>query len=381
MHRRVRLLWCALALAWALYPACALAADMGADIERSMPSDAQLAGFQSYADDNAPQIRVRELIGELASGGTVSLDEIVDAALKAAREAFYRVGGQIAALVVPAVLLSALKLLESGDESRRRVCAFVMYVTAAGAMLGLFSGSVSVALNITERAGGYIETLFPVLTALLAACGATATAAASAPVGTLAAAVLSGTVTEAMMWLCAGAAALAVAGTLSEHFSLARLLDLFKSALHWISALTLTAFAGLMGLANLMGGGQDSATMRAAKYAVGTLIPGVGGEVADTMNALSYSAALVKNATGVTGLVVLAVSVLPPLIELGAAYFAVRLSAALIEPLGGGQMQKLADRFSTALGMLLVAASTSVVVAVALTGAVLSVPLSAMAGA
>ena len=51
----------------------------------------------------------------------------------------------------------------------------------------------------------------------------------------------------------------------------------------------------------LLSTGYDSAAVRTARYAVDNLLPVVGGEVANTMDALVSSVLLVKNAAGAVG--------------------------------------------------------------------------------
>ena len=74
-----------------------------------------------------------------------------------------------------------------------------------------------------------------------------------------------------------------------------------RSVVNWGAGVLMTGFLGLSAVRALLSAGYDSAAVRAARYAVDNLCP-VGGEVANTMDALVSSVLLVKNAAGATGL-------------------------------------------------------------------------------
>ena len=113
--------------------------------------------------------------------------------------------------------------------------------------------------------------------------------------------------------------------------------------------------------------------MRTARYAVDNLLPVVGGEVANTMDALVSSVLLVKNAAGATGLIALLVLCARPLFALVAALFALRLASALLEPVAEEGLIALAERFSQVAAMLLVICASAAVILTLLLGGTLTV--------
>ncbi len=337
-----------------------------------LPTDDQLAELTDVMKDASAPLDLGSMIRTLAGGGAVGYQDVLDSAKAALRSEMARSLLLLFELLIPALLVAVLGELMGGSDKKALAAGFICYLVAALALMAAFREAAAAAMTLARDVGRFIEAMFPILTALLAACGATITAAAYAPLLSLGAGILSASLTSAAMGLCSFASVVAVFGSLSERFSLGKLLDLSKQLLNWLTGLTLTAFLGLVAAQNLLSGAQDSAALRASKYAAKNLIPGVGGEVADTLATVGASAAAVKNAVGVTGLVALALLCLAPLVRLFAAMLTAKVAAALFEPLGGGPLGKLIERFETVFGMLLVAGCASVVVGVILIGAALS---------
>lgn len=353
-----------LLLCLALLPAPALA---------DMPSEEQLQPLEELVSESGARIDLPQMIRVLMSGEALDPSELLQSAKDALQSALNSALALLGRLMVPVLLMAILgELIPEGDK-KTAAAGIVCYLAAALMLMQAFSEHARTALTLIQRMGRLIEALFPILSALMVACGWVTSAAAFAPLLSLGAGLLSGAVGNVSLALCRAAAVVAAFGSLSERFSLGKLLSLMKSALNWIIGLALTGFLGFTSLQNLLSAGQDSANMRAAKYAVGNLIPGVGGEVADTMNAALSSAILVKNATGATGLVLMLALSVEPLIRLLLITLILRLGEALSEPLNGGQLGKLISRFTDVFQMLLMAAAAAVVIGVILVGATLSV--------
>ena len=136
------------------------------------------------------------------------------------------------------------------------------------------------------------------LIALLSAAGGGATAAMLSPLRGVAGGAIGTAAGSGGLALCACAAGVARAGELSERIRLTKLFKLLRTLCNWLMGACMTAFLAVVSVQGLLGAGYDSVAVRTAQYAVDNLMPVVGGDVADTMDALIGSAQLVKNALG-----------------------------------------------------------------------------------
>ena len=102
------------------------------------------------------------------------------------------------------------------------------------------------------------------------------------------------------------------------------------------------------------------------------VLPGMTCLLALENSSLEETVTVGKNAAGVTGLCLLLLVCVRPLLAILAPLLASRLAAAMIEPVEDGPVARLIDRFGDVLSMLLVVVVASCVMAMVLIGATLA---------
>ncbi len=310
--------------------------------------------------------------------GEIPLDP--DSLLQKAR-ALFLAAWQRTLAFFPGVMLPALLAALTARLAGGRGASVAQYVCclagalAEAALLRELIESIGGALRQTA---GIAEAVFPLLAGLLAASGAGTTAsmlASTAAFACRSAVHLFGTVGPRY---CAINAAVAIAGSLNPRLSLNKLFGLLADLGKWAAGIAMTFLVGLLSVQGLLGAGYDSASVRAARYAVDNLLPVIGGEVADTLDAIISSARLVKNAAGVTGMALVVAVCVRPLLRTTAALICLRLAAAAMEPLGEDALAQMTERFAEVIRLLLIFASACTVQLLLLLGVFLVVGKSAV---
>ena len=198
----------------------------------------------------------------------------------------------------------------------------------------------------------------------------------SAAMLTPAAAIVSGVITSVAsglgLGLCSCAAGIASACEISSRIRLSKLFELLKNVCNRMMITLIGLFLGILKVQELLGGTYDSAMVKTARYAADTLIPVVGGEVAGTVDMIVGSAKLVKNASGVTGIVMLAVLCLRPVLKIAVPLIACRVTSAMLEPVSTGKLGGMLERFGDVMTMLLAVVISSMVLGMLLLGATLA---------
>ena len=122
-----------------------------------------------------------------------------------------------------------------------------------------------------------------------------------------------------------------------------------------VSATTLimTAFTAYLSLTGAVSGAADAVTLRAAKSAISTALPVVGGIISDAAGTVVAGAGLIKSAVGSLGMVAAAAVCLSPFIALGMQYLMYKLAAALAAGFAPGRLPKLISTLGGAFGMVL----------------------------
>ena len=199
-----------------------------------------------------------------------------------------------------------------------------------------------------------MQSLFPLLLTLLAAVGGTAGAAFFQPAVVAACGTMTELVRSVSLRLALAAGAASILSHLSPRMRISRLCALLKTGASWTLGVGFTVFISVTALQSLGAAAADGVSIRAAKYAVDHFVPVVGGMFADTMDTLVGASLLIKNALGVTGLLLLLSAGAVPMLQTLAAAMAYRACAALLEPLSDDRASGCIQDFSDILMLLFV---------------------------
>ncbi len=152
--------------------------------------------------------------------------------------------------------------------------------------------------------------------------------------------------------VCAVCLSFSLMDALGTRLSLSALCDQVKK---WYTALLGLIFF-LLGLAlsaqSVLVGRADSLGMRGIKYAVGSWIPVVGGAVAGTLGTVAESIRLLRGVCGIAGVMLVALLLLPTLIELLLFRTAIRLGATAATLLGCDGESRLLSEMASLYGYL-----------------------------
>ena len=350
----------------------ALFVPLGAHCEGDVEKLVDALDLAAMEEAVGEDLDVRSLILSLASG-EAEMD--AEAAYGQAKEIFLNewreMFGILPVLMLPALISAVVRRMLGGQRSAA-AAQYLCYLACALAQTGLLTGLLQEAEAFARRISELTDAVFPLLVGLLSSSGATAAAAMLTPMAALLGRMIVSLFGGAGIKVCSFAAAVAVAGNLNRNISLKNLFGLIVSVVNWTLGFVMTGFVGLLSVQGLLGGGYDSTSVRAARYAVDNLLPVIGGEVADTMDALISSVLLVKNAAGVTGMLALLVVCAGPLLRFAAAALSLKLSAAVLEPLAESGLTHLTEQIAKVVRMLLTIAAACVVLAMLLMGAALT---------
>ena len=129
------------------------------------------------------------------------------------------------------------------------------------------------------------------------------------------------------------------------------------SFLKWVCTTALTllvlAFTTYLGLTGIITGKADEFTAKAAKAAISTALPVVGGTLADAADALVSAAGMVRNAVGVFGLLAAAAICLGPFLAIGVKYLIYKGVSALSQSICEKRLSDMIGEIGTAFGLLL----------------------------
>lgn len=298
---------------------------------------------------------VEEAVRAIASGETLSAEDMVASALGLFFDALSGLGALMLSLILPVLLASLLShtLVAEGDSLGslvRSVCFVLILIPIVLLVIGELEHARETIVAMTTR----MEKMLPMLLALLTAVGGNASSAFLHPVVVAASGSMVFLAREVILRLVMCTCAVTAVNHLSDRAHLTRMAQLLRSAVCWLLGVSFTVFLGAMSLQGVCSASIDGVAIRAAKYAVDNFVPVVGGMFSDTMDTLVGCTLIVKNALGVAAVLVLGAVILGPMIRTLAVVFVMKLSAALLEPVADADVIGAIGDFSRTIVLFLI---------------------------
>jgi len=248
-------------------------------------------------------------------------------------------------LLFLAVLCAMLQNLQNSfEKSGISLLAYsVCFIFMAVIALTAFYNAVTLASRTVGYMVGFMEALLPLLISLLAGVGALTSAALFTPLMLFVISSISIIIKDVVLPLLLLTATLDCLNYLSDKYRLSNLANLLKQASMMTLGLLMVLFIGIITIQGAAGSVADGLALRTAKFATATFIPVVGKVLADTVELVMGASLLIKNAVGIFGVVAVVMICLIPLIKLLSLIAVIKISGALVQPMGDEKMAKCLD--------------------------------------
>ncbi len=241
----------------------------------------------------------------------------------------------------------------TGDFLNTSTTEVVHIVCYAAVVVILMTGVVSVINTVTstvENMARFAEIVFPVLLTLLSLVGGASSVALYQPMMGVMSGFSIQLIISVILPAFIATIVFSVVGNMSKTVKLQKMTKLIKSGASWLIGIVFGLFATFLTVQGITGGVVDKFGFNAAKFALSSYVPVLGGYLSDGFDLLSASLVLVKNAFGLTGVTVILSVMLFPLLKLVVFMLGLRLTSAVAEPVGdarvSGMMSSLADSMS-----------------------------------
>ena len=146
---------------------------------------------------------------------------------------------------------------------------------------------------------------------------------------------------------------LGIVSNISDKIQINKLSNFFKSSSIWILGIILTIFVGLVSIEGTLSSNVDGITAKTAKAAVSSFIPVVGKILGDAVDTVIGCSSILKNATGIVGIIVLIGIAIIPIIKLAILMGVYYLTSAVCQPIADEKITKLLDQIGDTFKILL----------------------------
>ena len=238
-----------------------------------------------------------------------------------------------------------------GDKINKVIyfaCFSLVAVMVFSAFKGLLENT-TVALNSIKT---QMQLVFPILLTLITSIGSIVTVSTFQPAVVLLTSTVSSLITSLLVPLFLFSFVFNIVGNLSSNVKLEKCSKFIFSLFKWILGAVVAVFMTVLSLQGIMASVTDSISIKTTKFALKSYVPIVGGFVSDGLGLLVASGVLIKNAVGLTGLLVLGSTIIVPVVEIAIFSLGLKLVSAVVEPLSNNNMANFLYNSSKCLNML-----------------------------
>lgn len=325
---------------------------------------ALFAAHTVYAD--TPQLEnepfFNKAVSDIASGSfSLNPADIIKYIQNLFTKEIRESGSILITLICIGTAASVIGMFDTFSSKETANAAFFACFTAVcTAALGSFLTALRYASSVIEAMTDFITKFSPLLTVMLLSSGHAASAGVFHPVLSGAVYILSLIVKKWLIPLIAFETVLSIISRMNDTISITGFCKLIHSLVKWILAASFTLFTGICSIYGFTTPALDVLGAKAVKFAVGSLVPVVGGFLSDSMETVISGGQMMKNAVGGAGLAVMCVTCCVPVIKLAVICLMLKLGAAVIEPISdkriSGMLWSISSSVMQLFGMVIVIA-------------------------
>lgn len=275
-------------------------------------------------------------IGADGSGITgLSLEHVIEAIKEEFRTSVNRPMTMFSSLLA-VILLTALlgNLGNSSDSSLKKVFSFVSSLASTIIISSNLGTALEGISSAVSAASDFSLTYIPVIAGVIAVGGHVSTAAVYSSLMMIAVQILTQITVNILLPVTSCLIGISAAGGLDGELKIDKMGDGLKKAIIWILGLIMTIFIGFLTLQSNITAAADSVSLRAARFAVSTSVPFVGGSVSDALSTMKTSIELLKSGIGSFGVLTGCCVLFPVLISALCHRFFLFLAGLISDILG-----------------------------------------------
>ncbi|NLJ31731.1 MAG: stage III sporulation protein AE [Clostridiales bacterium] len=207
----------------------------------------------------------------------------------------------VIAVMLLCALLNGMKL-SFGEKSLGGVIGMVGTLCICTVVIQPVVACISGAAQVIQAAAGFLLACVPVLVGIMIAAGQPASAGSYNLLMTAAGNVISLVSASVLVPLMNIFLALSIVAAVSPGINLNGLCGAINKTVKWILGLMMTVFSGLLTMHSIVAAAVDSASAKAAKFVVSSIVPVIGSALGEAVNTITGCVKVLKAGVSAFGL-------------------------------------------------------------------------------
>ena len=277
----------------------------------------------------------KDIISSIAAGkfspdSQGILNRLISLFLGELKGAFLLIGSIAAVILIGAFIKNLDNSFGKNAVSEASGLALFLYIATIAA--AAFENATGYVLGSLHDITVFVHSIIPSMTMLCMSGGEAVSATMAHPVIYFVCSAFGALIKNVITPLVLLRAVCTLLCAVTGNDSLSEFTGLFSKLHKTLLALSMSLFAGIMGISSFAAASFDSLAARGVKFAISASVPVVGGSISEAMSSVAGSAMLLKNAIGLGGVIVIFSMFAIPLLKLWALSLAFRITAAFTAP-------------------------------------------------
>nr|WP_225445536.1 stage III sporulation protein AE [Paenibacillus arenosi] len=245
-------------------------------------------------------------------------------------------GKLIVTIVILAVFSMVLETLQTAFERNTvsKIAYSISYMVIIILAINSFNVAISYAKDAISGMIHFMMAMVPVLFTLLASLGNVITVSVLHPLIVFMIHLVGTIIYTVVFPMLFFSAVLHIVSSLTDKYKVTQLANLLRNISVGLLGILLTVFLGVISVQGVTSSVTDGVAIRTAKYITGNFVPVVGRVFSDATDTVITASLLVKNAVGLTGVIILLFLCAFPALKILTLALIYNVSAAIMQPLG-----------------------------------------------
>lgn len=298
-----------------------------------------------------PELEKGSLVDYIKSANDFSFKEMCTGVLKFIFHEMIVNGKLIATLILLTIFSMFLQSLQNAFETTAvsKIAYSVVFMVLMIIALNSFQLSIQYASGAIQNMIHFTIAFIPILLALIATSGGIISAGFFHPVILFLTNVSGLFVDRIVLPLLFLSVLLSIVSTLTSQYKATQLAGLLRNWSVGLLGVFMTVFLSIVSLQGSATAVADGIAIKTTKFVTSNFIPVVGKMVTDATDTVISASGLLKNTVGIAGVSILLLLIMFPAVKILIIAFVYKLSAALLQPLGGGPIIACLDIISKSI--------------------------------
>lgn len=299
--------------------------------------------------------------------GKVDNNKIIKVVLRICSRTMKKTLENFSSIVLIILIGAILKAISEnlGNESVSKIAYFVQFILIVTILLKNFSDIIIEIKSSMSDLLAFSNTLIPLLSTLLIASGHISTSSMLEPLLMLAVTFSCNFIQKVVIPIVLISTAINIVSNLSDQIQLKKFSCFLKKGSIWILTCTLSLIISMASLESNLTCNVDGVTKKASKTIISSAVPVVGNILSNAIETITGYGNIIKNATGICGIVVILAICLKPILKLATYTIFYAMAEAFVEPIADKSIVKvfeiMKDSFKILLGVMFATSMMSII--------------------